>query len=209
MMQTDRIVVNNKGMNLDKALEEVEKFSAYKNLSKKDALHLRLLAEETVGMIRQIAGDFHAFLWVEGEDNVCKIHLEARTQTNIAQREELLAASTSGKNILAKGVMGKIREVMELSSLGFDAVNGAQGLQNGVIYVSPGAMELTAQQGTCPVWSLQAYKDKIEETRDTDEQAEVAWDELEKSIVANLASDIQIGVLGGKVKMIMEIRFDS
>ncbi len=208
-MQTDKVVVNNKGMNLDKALEEIEKFSSWQNLSKKDALHVRLLAEETVGMIRQLTGDFHAYLWADGDSSVCRINLEARAETNIEQREELLSASSSGKNILAKGVMGKIREVMELSALGFDAVNNSQGLHNGVIYVSPASMELTGNQAAYPVWSLQAYKDNIDVIRDSDRDAEAVWDELEKSIVANLASDVQIGVLGGKVKMVVETRFEE
>ncbi|MCR5486220.1 MAG: hypothetical protein K6F35_01685 [Lachnospiraceae bacterium] len=208
-MQTDKIVVNNKGMNLDKALEEIEKFAAYQNLSRKDTIHLRLLAEETIGMIRQLTGDFHAFLWAEGDSSICRINLEAKAETNIEQREELLAASTTGKNILAKGVMGKIREVMELSALGFDAVNNAQGINSGVVYVSPGISEMSVQQGTFPIWSLQAYRDNIDEIRDTDQEAEGAWDELEKSIVANLARDVQIGVLGGKVKMIVEIHFED
>ena len=37
-----------------------------------------------------------------------------------------------------------------------------------------------------------------------DEQAREAWDELEKSIVANIADDVRVSVLGGSVEMVIE-----
>ncbi len=207
-MQTERIKVNNSGENLDRMLTEIEHYAENRRLAGKDALHLRLLAEETVTMIRQITGDFTGEMWVEDTEDECSITLEGEAKTNLDQREELLSVSSTGKNILAVGVMGKIREVLELSALGFEVVNQVEGLQSGMVYLSPGAMEMAAQTGMYPMWSLQAYRENVDEARDTDEQAAQAWDELEKSIVANIADDVQIGVRKNKVKMVVKLKLN-
>jgi hypothetical protein len=54
-----------------------------------------------------------------------------------------------------------------------------------------------------PMWSLRAYTEGIQDGADTDEQKKEAWDELEKSIIANIADDVQIGVMGDRVKMVI------
>lgn len=40
-----------------------------------------------------------------------------------------------------------------------------------------------------------------------DTAAEEAWDELEKSIVAKLADDVQVGIRSGKVELVIRKRF--
>ena len=43
-------------------------------------------------------------------------------------------------------------------------------------------------------WSLSRYKTSVTEDRDTKKEAEEAWDELEKSIIANIADDVIVGI---------------
>ena len=56
-MKTDVIAVSSSGNQIGKALEQVEKMAAFKGLSRKDTLHLRLLTEEMMGMMRSITGE--------------------------------------------------------------------------------------------------------------------------------------------------------
>ena len=51
------------------------------------------------------------------------------------------------------------------------------------------------------VWTLNDYKDKLSEAAQTDDESQKAWDELEKSIVANIARDVIVGIKGNKVDM--------
>ena len=67
-MKTDVITVSAKGQRMGAALEQVEKVAAYKELSQKDALHLRLLTEEMMGMMRSITGEPEGQFWIEDED---------------------------------------------------------------------------------------------------------------------------------------------
>ena len=53
-MKSDSIIVSNKGLRMESALNEVEKIGNYKNLSPKQILHLRLLTEEMMGLMRSI-----------------------------------------------------------------------------------------------------------------------------------------------------------
>ena len=64
-MQTDKIRVTSSGEGIERALQESEKFASYVGLTGKDALRLRLLAEETLGMVEAITGDFTATFWLE------------------------------------------------------------------------------------------------------------------------------------------------
>ena len=92
-MKTDVMIVSNSGARMEEALNQVGKVAAYKGLSAKNALHLRLLAEEMLGMMRSIAGE------ADGEE----------------QRRKLIEASTEGKNEAARGLMGKLRSFFDLS----------------------------------------------------------------------------------------------
>jgi len=50
-------------------------------------------------------------------------------------------------------------------------------------------------------WSLQKYRVKSEEKKDE------AWDELEKSIIANIADDVLVSLNGKSVEIIVKKTF--
>ena len=48
-------------------------------------------------------------------------------------------------------------------------------------------------------WTLDNYRASVEDEKGTGEEADEDWDELEKSVVANLADDVRIGIQGKHV----------
>ena len=102
-MKSDVIVVSANEDKISDALTLAEKVAAYKELSPKSALHLRLLTEEVMSMVHAITGDVEGDFWIEDEGNVFKLHLQVRTNIDEEQREKLLSASKSGKNEATKG----------------------------------------------------------------------------------------------------------
>ena len=54
-------------------------------------------------------------------------------------------------------------------------------------------------------WSMQKYKNNIDSQRQNDNNTAAidAWDELEKSIIANIADDVQVGVTKDGVELII------
>ncbi len=209
-MQTDKINVTSLGIGMDEALDVTNRFAAYAGLDKKQALRIRLLAEETLGMISAITGDFGAEFWLENTaDCLCRIHLVATTLMDADKRDELVRVATSRKNEAYKGFMGKIRELMENSRYGLDEMGKLNAQYGGeyIMYSSMGAVDLeTASMGSALyTWSLERYKNSIQE-EDKSDAIEEAWDELEKSIVASIADDVRVSVYGDKVELIIEKR---
>ena len=66
-MKSDVIHVSTNGDGIAEALKLAEKVSAYSSLEKKDAIHLRLFAEEMMGMMTALTGEQEADFWIEAE----------------------------------------------------------------------------------------------------------------------------------------------
>lgn len=225
---TKKIRIDNSGKGMDEALNAAEQFAVSLNLGRKDQFHLRLLAEETLGMARAIVGEFNALFWLEvdGErahpcaavgtrascpsenGRTVKLHLEAKADVDYTQRQELLSVSTEGRNIAPRGIMEKVRELFEAGLHGMDkalmmqAEYGGPALNYGLL----GAMDME-MPGDMYYWSMQKYKDSISSSKEKDEAGAEAWDELEKSIVANIADEVQVGVTKDLVELIIIKKF--
>ncbi len=211
-MAENQVYINNEGSGFEEALEMVERFSDVYSLSSREALHLRLLAEETMGMVRAMVGEFDAFFSMEGGDMPyeCRIILDARTKVTSVKRSELLGVTSTGKNEAAKGFMGKIRELFETGMESFEEVNDLNYTYGGgnVSYGMMGMTDGGAMSQAVYTWSLQKYRDSVSEDMEENEACAEAWDELEKSIVANLADDITVGIRKNSVEMVIYKKFE-
>ncbi len=207
-METNRIAVNDHGIGRKQAFDELEKFAAYQELNHKETLRLRLLAEEMLGMLGGIVGEYGAYFWIEGERKNVALHLDAYVEMDIDKKEELLAVSSSGKNMAAKGLMGRIRDMMENYLLNYDDIS-EYATDNGMSLM-PGddyGMMSAGMDWANSRWSLDRYRDDVEAHHSDDAAAEEAWDELEKSIVAKLADDVQVGIRSDKVELVIRKKF--
>ena len=136
------------------ALEQAEKVAAYKGLKMKDALHLRLLTEEMMGLMRSITGEREGIFWIEDEDGEYRLHLQVRTLLNSEEREQLLAVSSSGKNESAKGIMGRIRDFFDWGS-DEDLATYTSPL------LLPDAFEYTSSPALDWEWSMARYENAL------------------------------------------------
>jgi hypothetical protein len=197
MTRTDKLYIDNTDEKASAAIDMVDEFLDGKDLDRKKKIHLRLLAEETVGMVKAMTGDFEAFFWMEEDSGEYRVKLNLKTDMDREKKEELLSLSTTGENTAAKGFMGRLREVIENSLLDFDSTLKLQ-QQNeanvGYNYMGMGVVGDASMAGTPIVWSLAGYKQTLED-------GEEAWDELERSIVASLAKDVTIGIRSNVVDM--------
>ena len=190
-MKTDVIVVSSDGDKMEEALTLAEKVALYKGLPARAALQLRLLSEEALGMMRSITGNRKGKFWIEDMEDVYQLHLQVDTPMDMNKQEQLLSASTSGKNEAAKGFMGRIRAFFEpLNWSDAPVITNAEGMDP---YVS---------------WSMNSYKKAVEKelTQDHEGAAE-AWDELEKSVISNIADEVKVSIKGRTVEMIIFKRF--
>ena len=200
MMKTNSIKIDNGLGNIEKVFEEMDKYIDYNGIKGKNAIHLRLLTEEAVGMLKEMVGSFTADFYVEGDGRKNAINIEGKADLDAWQRSDLLDVSSSGKNVLATGIMSKIRSVMEAGIMGIDLAYETDPIDYGYI-LSP----IPRSEGELfeQMWSLSAYRQGVENYRDDNEVNAKAWDELEKSIVSNLADDVQVGILKGNIKIVI------
>ena len=194
-MKSDVIHVTNDGAGVKEARKQAERVSAFLGLGKKDALHLALLTEEIMGMMLALTGQTEADFWIESEGNVASLHLKAATAMNAEMRKNLLAASSTGKNVAVKGFMGKLKDIYQRLVEPADdntlpTVAFAQG--------SSAEANAFASLGMC-LWSLKQYKATINAGVGVNKE----WDELEKSVVSKLADEVQIGIIDEMVEMII------
>ena len=147
-----------------------------------------------------MTGDYKAMMWFERDVKEASVNLTARTGSmNIDMKEGLLSVSSSGKNASRKGFMSKIGDIIENGILNFENVMKLE-QQYGMGYVGYGAVsEMSADFAMS--WSLAQYRNTLSTAKNDDSEAEEAWDELEKSVVASLAKDVTVGVKKDTVEM--------
>ena len=194
-MKSDVITVSSRGTQMEKALSQVEKVASYKGLTGKNALHLRLLAEEMMGMMRSITGETEGKFWLEDEENVYQLHLQVATRMDSGKRDQLLSASSTGKNESAKGLMGRLRDFFD---------RGAD--EDIASFSSPLLYSDAYEHSSTPTldweWSMMKYEDALSyRVQQNDSAAKEAWDELEKSVVAKVADDVKVSIRGRVVEM--------
>jgi hypothetical protein len=175
--------------------QEAQTTAEYLGLDAKASLRLRLLAEEMICMLPQLLSYGQGKFWIETHEKNIELHLNVKIdKTRDYDVGKILSVSKSGKNAAAKGIIGKIAVAVE-SMLGAN--------ENSAIYDSYGVWSRgLADYDEATIWSLEAYKDAFK-SQDTQQDYQEDWDELEKSILANLADDVRVGVLGGKIDIVV------
>ena len=195
-MKTDIFELSESSQDLEGMLTETEKAAQYGGLDSKQTIRLRLLAEELVGMLPELLEYCSGKFWVECEKKNYELHVEVELDDMFAaDREKLMSVSKSGKNIAAKGVMGKIRAAVEMMFVEYMTIP----VEYQTDFYNMG-MAMDPFNYTS-AWTLSQYRVEAEK-KDEDK-----WDELEKSIIANLADDVLVGIKGRKVDIIVKKSF--
>ena len=199
-MISEKYMVNNEAGWME-AARAAEEFAVRAHLGSRETLRLRLLMEETLGMVKSTLGDFYGQLWFKEDRGVCAIHFEATADMDADKKNELLSVSSSGKNASARGFMAKLGDFISGAIHGFGTtldVYGQETIRYGIVH-TPSTMAPNTDM--MPIWTLQTYKTDLEQASAKDRAAEIALEDLERSIVASLADDIVVGVKGDRVRM--------
>ena len=197
-MKTEIITISNSGAGMKEALTMTETLGNEKGLDKKPVLHLRLLSEELFGLLRGIAGNVKADYWIESEDKNFALHMKSDINMTEEAKKQLLAVSSSGKNAAAKGFMGKIKvmiaDFLLISSefMPYAVMNTASAYPMGSVI-----------NATSTVWSMADYKADVKSHINDSKEASEAWDELEKSIVASIADEVKVKIVGKNVEIVV------
>lgn len=204
-MKTDVIIVTPKGEGVAEAIAQTERAAAFRGLERKQTMHLCLLAEEVTGMLKTIVGPTELRYWVESEGKDFSLHVAADVQVDPDMRKELLKVSSKRENAAAKGFMGRVRDVFTRLFASSDNVPLAT--EYGYAYVDVVGYDASVDMSPNAMlygWSLKAYRDAVKEHRAEESEK---WDELEKSITAKLADDVQVFIRMNTVELVIKKAF--
>ena len=180
-MKSEVIAVSSKGQGMDAALALAEQTAGQLGLSPREALHMRLLIEEMMSMVRSIVGGLEGKFWIETEDRAYRLYLQMASLLDAEQRKQLISASTSGKNEAHRGIMGKIRAFFEPMP-----IDDTPAYLAGTLVCSDASDDLT--------WSMEAYRERLLNRKDGSDEAQQEWDELEKSVVSHIADNVTVSI---------------
>ena len=199
-MKSDVCAITRDESSIASILNEAEKAASYSKLDKKQTMRLRLLAEELVGMLPELLTFSSGEFWIESDNLTFELHtlLNPDEAMNSANREKILSVSKSGKNLAASGIMNKIKLAAQFMMIDYNDAVSTTGME--YEFFSMG-MEDPQIMKSAYAWSLQKYRVKSEEKKDE------AWDELEKSIIANIADDVLVSLNGKSVEIIVKKTF--
>jgi hypothetical protein len=192
-MQSNVIKITRDQEALKKILCETQKTAVYADLNDKQTLRTRLIAEELIGMLKELSEDFDGDFVVDLEDLTFKFitHIDLNETMDKQTKRKFIDISSEKQNAAAKGVMGKIRDIVENMRYSENAVYSADFV----------AHQLETAVLMDDTWTLSRYKDAQKDNAEP-------WDELEKSIIANLADDVIVSVKGNKIEIVIVKKFN-
>ena len=112
-MRSDIINIDNCGNGYQDALDQTAKAAQFRDLSRKEALRLRICAEEMLSLARSVTGELQARFWLESEGKKFDLHLSTMTVMDREKRENRIASATSRRNEAANSFLGKLRDAFE------------------------------------------------------------------------------------------------
>lgn len=197
-MRQETIVIDSSEKNFVEALNTTLQMGEEAGLDSRELIRLRLLTEELIGLLRGIAGEVTADYTVKQYGKEFTLQLKGDVNMDSKMHKQLLDASSSGSNAAVKGFMSKMREMIGTmvlpGTLGHTLVSG---FSMGLMTMSgPTPASETGAGVQAYMWSMDKYIDSVKANNDTKE-----WDELEKSIVANIADEIKVSIVGSLVEI--------
>ena len=199
-MKSNTCKIKNGIADLSAILKESEKVAVYNELNHKQTLQLRLICEELDCMLPHIVDQFNGDFWIEFEKNVCKVRASINIYEFSAEKKsELIRISKDGNNASSVGIAGKIRNLIENFFLNEENYMNSFAINPVFTQIASERVEYSDYYYT---WTLDEYRTSVKS-----EGNPVAWDELEKSVIASVADDVIVGVKGNRADIVIVKKF--
>ncbi len=197
-MKTDIYTITGDKSDLTEIQNQIRKAAAYNSLSEKDTIRLELIGEELLGLEKGIlgltVGEFH----IETDKKSYHLCLHALVNLDIDTQEEFVNMSKNQKNEAYKGFKGKMRLIMDTFLY---TPSGAELAEFDSYIVSGASISAFSPANYDMTWMFSEYKNSLK-------SATPEWDELEHSILANVADDIVVGTRNNSVDIVVTKKFD-
>ena len=116
-MKSDSISIDNQGSGFEAALSQTEAAAKFRGLNDREALRLRILTEELLGMVKSITGQMAGTFWIDSEERAFTLHLSTKTKMDALKRYQFISTSTENRNEAARGFLGFLRDRFETAMM--------------------------------------------------------------------------------------------
>ncbi len=178
-------------------VEMVHDYAVSEQISEKDERCVGLLVEETIGMVAAMVGGFEGEIWLEGDQKGCDVCLEGKILPILSGFE------------IPKGFMAKVGQILHCSFLFDNTEEVPDSLRSAIPdYIMSGIGRLKEGGLMVGKWSLTACRKELKEKAASFAEAREALDEMEMSVVANLADEVTVGLREeGKIRLVISKSF--
>ena len=194
-MKSNVCILNGSSNDLLQIAQEIEKVADYNKLTRKQIIQLLLLSEELVGIQKGILGFTKGNFYIENAGNEYRLCLHADIYTDVIMQERFVEMSSNHENVATKGIGGKIRYVVNYLMNAKSDV-----LPDYDLFASQSNGYYNVLSDYDKIWSLGDYKGGVSEGTEI-------WDEMERSIVVNLADDLIVGAMSNYIDLIALKKF--
>ena len=201
--ESRRLAIGRSAAPTAEAMDMAEEFVNGLALDPKAALRMRLLTEEVLELLKGIVDGFSGLFWLESDEKECRICIDGTAEVDLKAERDLLAVSSDGKNASVRGFTAKLTRFARHYKEYLDRLNALMNLSGSVCsedYLYIGAIQ-PAGEAREVLWSMLDYKKFLDEDESAAEQIAADRDELQKSILGNLASDVRVGVKEDRISI--------
>lgn len=174
-MRTDIIQVDNQGNGFTEIMDQAVRAAEYCRLEPKDALHLQIMTEEMLSLVKSVTGSMKSAIWIEADQGKIELHLTTRSRLSRDKRDQLIKTASSGKNEAAGTFLGMLRNFLE------------QAMASNAPDVSDDVLNKLLSHQVLPEDAFQNPEGSVELPK---------WDGYEKSILQHVADNVRITVRG-------------
>lgn len=186
-MISDKYILSEHSADLLMIPNEAEMIGRYSGLEKKYVRRLRLLSEEMICMLPQLLSYGSGSFWIESEGTRFNLYLSVLTDRSkhFPRGKPTVGTKSESEDKRGSGsIIARICAAIE-----------------SMMSEKPKAAK--KDSGSENIWSLKEFKRSLGHGESDRE----AWDELEKSIIANLSDDVVITMKSGKFDIVVKIDF--
>ena len=97
---------------LEEAIQLARSFAERQHLSKRAAMQLELMTEESLGFIKQLVEHAARDFWIEGTGSTYRLHISFDARVGSEEYKKLINISSSGRNAADNGISGRIWEAV-------------------------------------------------------------------------------------------------
>ena len=97
---------------LEEAIQLAKSFAERQKLSKRAAMQLELLTEESLGFIKRIVDHTSRDFWIEGTGTMYRLHISFYAKIGSEEYKKLINISSSGRNDANNSLSGRIWEAV-------------------------------------------------------------------------------------------------